>query len=112
MSAEKQMLGEVNSVHRFATIHWSMVLLAGRCPYQMRSPVASIAHSTQTASGKWFATTHWSAVLQAGAGASPASQKALELLCRRYWPAVFTYLRGCGFSSSDAEDLTQSYFVH
>ncbi|MGI9114105.1 MAG: RNA polymerase subunit sigma-24 [Chthoniobacterales bacterium] len=60
-----------------------------------------------------FASTHWTLVLRAGAlSASPAAQKALEQLCRNYWPAIYAYLRRRGYDPSDAQDLTQSFFQH
>src|SRR4030095_12635377 len=36
---------------------------------------------------------------------------ALELLCRTYWPPLYTYARRRGHAPHDAEDLTQSFFV-
>lgn len=59
----------------------------------------------------WFSTTHWSVVLAAGAEWSPAAQEALERLCRTYWSPLCTYVRHRGFSSEDAEDLTQQFFA-
>lgn len=60
----------------------------------------------------WFASTHWSVVLLAGKEDSPQAGKALETLCRTYWPPVYRFLRGRGFNQVDAEDLTQDYFFH
>ncbi len=36
--------------------------------------------------------------------------QALSELCQIYWPPIYGYLRARGYSSHDAEDLTQSFF--
>jgi RNA polymerase sigma-70 factor (ECF subfamily) len=57
-----------------------------------------------------FATTHWSLVLSAGQANAPQADAALEELCRTYWPPLYAYLRRRGYSSEDAQDLTQEFF--
>ena len=59
-----------------------------------------------------FETTHWSVVTLAGKSQSQQSAAALETLCRAYWPPLYAFVRRQGFSEADAEDLTQSFFVH
>ena len=61
--------------------------------------------------GQWFATTHWSVVLAAGESASPEAEAALEKLCRTYWYPLYAYVRRCGHSPHDAQDLTQGFFA-
>ena len=56
-----------------------------------------------------FTTTHWSVVLEAQ-GQSPASQEALENLCRTYWRPVYSFVRRQGIRTQEAEDLTQGFF--
>ncbi len=60
-----------------------------------------------------FSTTHWSLVLAAGgAEASPSRvRSALEELCRTYWYPLYAFVRGRGYSSHEAQDLTQSFFA-
>lgn len=58
-----------------------------------------------------FATTHWSIVLSAGARSSAESDRALETLCRVYWPAVYSYIRRSGQDPESARDLTQEFFA-
>lgn len=58
-----------------------------------------------------FQDTHWSVVLAAGVDSSPQAQQALEILCRAYWGPLYTYVRRCGESPEDAEDLTQAFFA-
>jgi len=58
-----------------------------------------------------FTTTHWSVVLAAGHPSSPDAQGALEQLCRTYWYALYAYVRRCGHSPEDAQDLTQEFFA-
>jgi DNA-directed RNA polymerase specialized sigma24 family protein len=56
-----------------------------------------------------FTTTHWSVVLEAQ-GQSPASQEALEKLCRTYWRPAYGFIRRQGIRAQEAEDLTQGFF--
>jgi RNA polymerase sigma-70 factor (ECF subfamily) len=59
-----------------------------------------------------FTTTRWSLVL-AGANAD-GDQKAAEALaelCRTYWRPVFSYVYRRGYSTEDAQDITQDFFL-
>ncbi|MHC4529084.1 MAG: RNA polymerase sigma factor, partial [Planctomycetota bacterium] len=66
----------------------------------------------QQPSRAWFATTHWSVVLAAGDKADTRSTGALQTLCQTYWYPLYAYVRQKGYSPEDAEDLTQSFFMH
>jgi RNA polymerase sigma-70 factor (ECF subfamily) len=44
--------------------------------------------------------------------AAPGAQAALETLCAAYWYPVYAYLRRRGTAAPDAQDLTQSFFLH
>jgi RNA polymerase sigma-70 factor (ECF subfamily) len=60
-----------------------------------------------------FATTHWSLVVAARpdeAGESIA-RKSLEELCRLYWYPLYAFVRYRGYTSEDAQDLTQAFFA-
>ncbi len=57
-----------------------------------------------------FATTHWSLVLEAGNGANEGSHRALEKLCRAYWPPLYAYVRRRVTDIHQAQDLTQAFF--
>lgn len=57
-----------------------------------------------------FPNTHWSVVLAATQRDSPASTAALEAICRAYWYPLYAYVRRCGQSHADAQDLTQEFF--
>jgi DNA-directed RNA polymerase specialized sigma24 family protein len=37
--------------------------------------------------------------------------QALETLCRTYWYPLYAYVRRCGYSCEDAQDLTQEFFA-
>jgi len=50
-------------------------------------------------------------VAAAQAADHPDSGRALEDLCRSYWPPLYGYVRRRGYSPQDAEDLTQSFFA-
>ncbi|PYI92224.1 MAG: RNA polymerase subunit sigma-24 [Verrucomicrobia bacterium] len=61
-----------------------------------------------------FAATHWSVIVAAGkTQADPESARAaLAQLCQTYWPPLYTYVRGRGYSVHDAQDLTQGFFAY
>jgi RNA polymerase sigma-70 factor (ECF subfamily) len=58
-----------------------------------------------------FVTTHWSVVLTAGRTDTTRARAALENLCQTYWPPLYAYVRRRGYSSEDAQDLTQAFFA-
>lgn len=66
---------------------------------------------TLPAEGAAFRTTHWSVVRAAGNEGSPQSTAALENLCRTYWYPLYAFVRRGGYSSADAEDLSQGFFA-
>ena len=43
---------------------------------------------------------------------APGSQAALAELCRIYWYPIYSFIRRRGHSPEDAQDLTQSFFLH
>lgn len=59
-----------------------------------------------------FRTTRWSAILVAAESQMPGSQAALTELCRLYWYPLYAFARRRGHGSSDAQDLTQGFFLH
>lgn len=69
-----------------------------------------MSSQVQNAAGV-FATTHWSMVIAAGDASSPHAQGALEALCRAYWYPLYAYVRRKGYTSQDAQDLTQEFFA-
>src|SRR5210317_1356640 len=60
-----------------------------------------------------FTTTHWSLVTAAkpDQASQTAARSALEELCRAYWYPLYAFVRHRGYSSDDAQDLTQSFFA-
>lgn len=58
-----------------------------------------------------FGTTQWSLVLAAGQRGSEAAEQALARLCTLYWYPVFAFVRRRGYSTDDAQDLTQGFFA-
>jgi RNA polymerase sigma-70 factor (ECF subfamily) len=69
--------------------------------------------SAATSSGdapKVFPNTRWSVVLAAIQPDSPDAAAALETICRAYWHPLYAYVRHCGQSPADAQDLTQEFF--
>jgi RNA polymerase sigma factor (sigma-70 family) len=72
---------------------------------------ASNVGGSPTTDHQRFATTHWSVVLATGPSNSSQAAKALERLCRTYWPPIYSYVRSQGFGPADAQDLTQAFFA-
>jgi RNA polymerase sigma-70 factor (ECF subfamily) len=60
-----------------------------------------------------FRTTRWSIVLSCAqtGETQDAAQRALTELCRIYWRPVFALICRRGHSVTDAQDLTQDFFV-
>ncbi len=60
-----------------------------------------------------FATTRWSLILSAAHSDSEEqkARDALEELCRIYWRPAFVFVCRRGYSTEDAQDLTQDFFL-
>ena len=60
-----------------------------------------------------FATTHWSLVVAARPDevSRTRAHRALEALCQAYWYPLYAFVRHRGYSSEDAQDVTQSFFT-
>src|SRR6266704_2781400 len=60
-----------------------------------------------------FATTRWSLILSAAnsGGEEQKARDALAELCRTYWRPIFLFVSRRGYSTEDAQDLTQDFFV-
>ena len=43
---------------------------------------------------------------------APGSKDALAELCKIYWNPIYTFVRSRGYDFTDAQDLTQSFFLH
>jgi RNA polymerase sigma factor (sigma-70 family) len=64
-----------------------------------------------SAGARVFPTTHWTVVLTAAQEETTEGAEALELLCRGYWYPLYAFVRRQGYSSYDAQDLTQAFFA-
>ncbi len=53
--------------------------------------------------------TDWSLIVEAGHADEQAAGDALERLLRRYWPAVYAYIRSTGRDVHESADLTQGF---
>src|ERR1035441_178085 len=58
-----------------------------------------------------FASTQWSIVVAARSRHTEAGEAAMAALCGRYWRPLYSYVRRRGYSTEDAQDLTQAYFA-
>ncbi len=65
--------------------------------------------ATSSEAPRVFPNTRWSVVL-AAQQATPESAAALDSICRDYWYPLYAYVRRCGHSLTDAQDLTQEFF--
>ena len=66
--------------------------------------------ATSSEAPRLFPHTRWSVVLAATQRPSAESAAALETLCRAYWYPLYAYVRRCGQTRHDAQDLTQEFF--
>lgn len=57
-----------------------------------------------------FPCTRWTLIASA-AGEGQGARRALEDLCRQYWPPVYFFARRRGLNHADAEDTTQAFFA-
>jgi RNA polymerase sigma factor (sigma-70 family) len=68
--------------------------------------------SSSTGGKGMFRTTRWSLVLNSVDVQAPKSRAALSELCKLYWYPLYAFARRTGHDALDAEDLTQSFFLH
>jgi RNA polymerase sigma-70 factor (ECF subfamily) len=59
-----------------------------------------------------FPTTHWSLLARATLDGNSEGKAALDDLCRRYWRPLNGFIRARGYSSAEADDLTQGFLLH
>lgn len=68
------------------------------------------SHASSSDAPRVFPNTRWSVVLAAIRTPSPESAAALEIICQAYWYPLYAYVRRCGQTPHDAQDLTQAFF--
>ena len=59
-----------------------------------------------------FHATRWTVVMKAAQSQAEGAELALAELCQVYWYPLYIFARRRGYSPSDAEDLTQGFFLH
>ncbi len=69
------------------------------------------ARAIDLAEPRVFATTRWSVVVSAAGSDEQMARKALAELCRIYWRPIFSFVCRHGYSTEEAQDLTQDFFV-
>ena len=75
--------------------------------------MSSVSANEGTVRPGAFVTTRWSLILSGGGSKSKEQEThaALAELCRIYWRPIFAFICRRGYSTQDAEDLTQDFFV-
>jgi RNA polymerase sigma factor (sigma-70 family) len=69
-------------------------------------------HSSLAGGVNRFQTTRWTVVLNSAQSQAPGYQQALADLCKLYWYPLYAFIRHRGYSSEDAQDLVQGFFLH
>src|ERR1700692_193973 len=64
------------------------------------------------AAGAQFHTTRWTLVMVSAQSQAEGGKAALAELCRLYWYPLYSFARRRGYSTHDAQDLTQGFFLH
>jgi RNA polymerase sigma factor (sigma-70 family) len=72
--------------------------------------VEKLERGSKTSGGSGFPATRWTLVNEA-VSSGTSSEEALEKICQDYWYPLYAFARRSGSSASDAEDLTQGFFV-
>lgn len=73
----------------------------------MVSPIARGPAVTSTEAGS--SHTNWALIFDAARGGDLPATTALEKLVRRYWPAVYAFIRRTGRDVHESADLTQGF---
>ena len=77
----------------------------------MVDPITETTTAVMHPTRDGFTETCWMRVrLAAAEDGSVAARQALEALCQRYWPSIYSFLRRKGHRPAEAEDLTQGFF--
>jgi DNA-directed RNA polymerase specialized sigma24 family protein len=59
-----------------------------------------------------FDTTQWTDIMLCGQYEAPGAQSAFARLYQLYWVPLYAFVRRKGYSTHDAEDLIQGFFLH
>ena len=79
-------------------------------PGKSDSPPPNVRSSDTFAGGVAFPPTQWSMVWRMQRKDADLD-RAMNEFCGRYWYPIYAHLRSRGFSRSDAEDITQDFFL-
>lgn len=58
-----------------------------------------------------FLTTHWTVVIEAAHPGAAGALEAFSQLYQDYWYPLYAYVRRRGYLSTEAEDITQNFFL-
>jgi len=82
---------------------FSVEQVLGRVKRDANSAAKGAAH---------FDTTRWTDIMLCGQYEAPGGQAAFARLYQLYWFPLYAFVRRKGYSSHDAEDLIQGFFLH
>jgi hypothetical protein len=77
--------------------------LLGRAKRDANSAAKGAAH---------FDTKRWTDIIVCGQHEAPGGQSAFARLCQLYWVPLHAFVSRKGYSTHDAQDLIQDFFLH
>jgi RNA polymerase sigma-70 factor (ECF subfamily) len=91
----------------------NFLLVAGAGFEKDSAPMSTDSSADTQGSPRQFVTTRWSLILTSMRDGSDETKAhdALAQLCRIYWRPIYSFICGRGYSISDAQDLTQEFFL-
>jgi DNA-directed RNA polymerase specialized sigma24 family protein len=96
-------LGTTNLIRHGMDSSSSGEQLLGRVNRDANSAAKGAAH---------FDTTRWTDIMLCGQYEAPGGQSAFARLYQLYWVPLYAFVRRKGYSTHDAEDLIQGFFLH
>jgi RNA polymerase sigma-70 factor (ECF subfamily) len=78
-------------------------------PPPAKGPSAATSGAPMVAAGDEEAQTDWSMIHRAAFGEDEPAAEAWDSVTRRYWPAIYAYIRSTGRDVHESADMTQGF---